>query len=51
MEVMKVLRCVPFSQDNPAVKPNSLESDLSLLVDAVVSAVEGRQLQPLLIER
>lgn len=42
---------VPFGQDNPAVKPNSVESDLSRLVDTVTEALEGRQLQPLLIER
>jgi dipicolinate synthase subunit B len=42
---------VPFGQDNPMVKPNSVESDLSRLVDTVVEALNGRQLQPLLIER
>jgi dipicolinate synthase subunit B len=42
---------VPFGQDNPMVKPNSVESDLSRLVDTVCEALEGRQLQPLLIER
>lgn len=42
---------VPLPQDNPAVKPNSLASDLSYLADAVVAALEGKQLQPLLIER
>lgn len=42
---------VPFGQDNPSVKPNSVESDLTRLVDTVCEALEGRQLQPLLIER
>jgi len=41
----------PFGQDNPFVKPNSLESDLSRLVDTVCEALGGRQLQPLLLER
>jgi dipicolinate synthase subunit B len=42
---------VPFGQDNPMVKPNSVEADLSRLVDTVVEALAGRQVQPLLIER
>jgi len=42
---------VPFGQDNPMVKPNSVAADLSRLVDTVVEALAGRQLQPLLIER
>lgn len=42
---------VPFGQDNPRIKPNSVESDLTRLVDTVCEALEGRQLQPLLIER
>lgn len=42
---------VPFGQDNPAVKPNSVASDLSRLTDAVVAALEGSQLQPILIGR
>lgn len=42
---------VPFGQDNPDVKPNSLDSDLTLLVPAIEAALSGRQLQPILIER
>ncbi len=42
---------VPFGQDNPSAKPNSVAADLSRLPDAVVAALEGRQLQPLLIGR
>lgn len=42
---------VPFGQDNPVEKPNSLDADLSLLVDTVVLALEGRQLQPVLVPR
>ncbi len=42
---------VPFGQDNPTVKPNSLDADLTRLVDTVVAALGGHQLQPLLIER
>lgn len=39
---------VPFYQDDPENKPNSLASDYSQLEDAVEAALEGRQLQPLL---
>lgn len=39
---------VPFGQDDPVKKPNSLQSDFSRLGEAVEAALEGRQLQPLL---
>jgi len=41
---------VPFSQDAPLAKPNSLVFHHELVVDALVAAFEGRQLQPLLLE-
>ena len=40
---------VPFGQDDPAVKPASLKADLNLLEDTVAAALEGRQLQPVLL--
>jgi dipicolinate synthase subunit B len=42
---------VPLGQDNPHGKPNSLDADLTLIPDAVVAALEGRQVQPLLVMR
>jgi len=42
---------VPFGQDNPEEKPTSCVADFSLLTDTVVAALEGRQLQPVLLER
>lgn len=42
---------VPFGQDNPKVKPNSLDADEGQLLPTVLAALEGRQLQPLLICR
>ena len=42
---------VPFGQDDPAGKPNSLVCDFSLLESALGSAVNGKQLQPILIRR
>ncbi len=40
---------VPFRQDDPLKKPCSLQADFSLLGPAVAAALEGRQLQPLLV--
>lgn len=42
---------VPFGQDNPHGKPNSLVAKMDLLKDACEAALDGMQLQPLLIER
>lgn len=42
---------VPFGQDAPDKKPNSLVARMDLLVETCEAALEGRQLQPLLIER
>ena len=39
---------VPFGQDAPEKKPNSLQADFSLLGETVEAALEGRQLQPIL---
>lgn len=40
---------VPFRQDDCEKKPNSLASDFSLIADAVDAALQGRQLQPILL--
>lgn len=40
---------VPFRQDDPMGKPASLVADLSRLGETVQAALEGRQLQPLLL--
>ncbi len=47
----KNIYLVPFGQDNPSVKPNSCESNFRLIPEAVEAALQGRQLQPLLIGR
>ena len=39
---------VPFGQDDPIHKPQSLKSDFSLIPDALESALRGRQMQPVL---
>lgn len=40
---------VPFGQDDPDKKPCSLMADFSLIGDTVRAALEGRQLQPVLL--
>ncbi|MFZ5592030.1 MAG: dipicolinate synthase subunit B [Bacillota bacterium] len=40
---------VPFGQDSPAGKPNSLKAKMDLLPDTVLLALQGRQIQPVLI--
>ena len=40
---------VPFGQDDPQGKPLSLKADLNRLPETVAAALEGRQLQPILL--
>jgi dipicolinate synthase subunit B len=48
---MKNIFFVPFGQDAPHVKMNSLVSLMRLIPDTCSAALEKRQLQPMLIER
>lgn len=41
--------CVPFRQDDPEGKPNSLVADMSRIPQAAQRALEGEQLQPVLL--
>ena len=45
----KYIYFVPFGQDDPVKKPTSLVADFSQVADAAQAALEGRQLQPLLL--
>lgn len=45
----KYIYVVPFRQDDPEGKPASLVADFSLVADAAQAALEGRQLQPVLL--
>ena len=45
----KYIYFVPFGQDDPEKKPTSLVADFSLVADAAQAALEGRQLQPILL--
>lgn len=40
---------VPFGQDDALNKPNSLVADMGLIPDTLLAALQGRQLQPLLL--
>ncbi|MBB6452870.1 dipicolinate synthase subunit B [Salirhabdus euzebyi] len=42
---------IPYGQDHPFKKPNSLVSDMDQLLETVESALERKQLQPVLIQR
>ena len=45
----KNLYFVPFRQDDPVGKPTSLVADFDLVAQTVAAALEGRQVQPLLL--
>ena len=45
----KYIYFVPFGQDDFEKKPTSLVADFSQVADAAAAALEGRQLQPLLL--
>ena len=47
----KYIYFVPFGQDDPEKKPTSLVADFSLVADTAQAALEGRQLQPLLLRK
>ncbi|MEO3945045.1 dipicolinate synthase subunit B [Gorillibacterium sp. CAU 1737] len=49
--ITKNVYFVPFGQDAPEVKPNSLVARMELIPEACEAALAGKQLQPLLIER
>lgn len=45
----KYIYFVPFGQDDPDKKPTSLVADFNRVADAAQAALEGRQLQPMLL--
>lgn len=42
---------VPYGQDAPFAKPNSLVARMDLIMETCEASMEGRQLQPMIIER
>ncbi|QDY82244.1 dipicolinate synthase subunit B [Paenibacillus polymyxa] len=49
--VAKNIFFVPFGQDNPVKKPNSLVAHMELIPEAAYEALQGRQIQPMIVER
>jgi dipicolinate synthase subunit B len=49
--VAKHIYFVPFGQDDPVQKPNSLVAAMPLLKATCEAALEGRQIQPVLIAK
>ncbi len=39
---------IPFGQDNPAKKPNSMIAHTNLLIPSLEAALSGRQYQPII---
>lgn len=46
---MKNIYFVPFRQDNPNEKANSLLFNMEQIVDTVCFALQGKQIQPILL--
>ncbi|GEN33647.1 MULTISPECIES: dipicolinate synthase subunit B [Aneurinibacillus] len=49
--VTKNIYMVPYGQDAPDKKPNSLVARMELIKETCEAALEGRQLQPMLVEK
>ena len=49
LAVRKNVYFVPFGQDDPFLKPTSLVADFAKLPEALKSALDGKQLQPILL--
>ncbi|GAB2563110.1 dipicolinate synthase subunit B [Gracilibacillus alcaliphilus] len=47
----KLMYFVPFGQDDPVKKPNSMVADMTLIPETVQLALEHKQIQPVIIER
>lgn len=56
MNLMKLMASkniyfVPFGQDDPFKKPNSLVAKMEHLRESIIHAIEGKQLQPVLVTK
>jgi len=49
--IAKYIYFVPFGQNSPFNKPNSLVARMDLILETCEAALQGRQLQPMLVER
>jgi len=48
--ITKNIYLVPFGQDNPAVKANSLVAHMDKIPDTILMAYAGKQIQPVLMD-
>ncbi|MFY9140991.1 MAG: dipicolinate synthase subunit B [Thermacetogeniaceae bacterium] len=46
----KNIYMVPFGQDKPLSKPNSLVAKVDKIIDTIIYALKGQQIQPVLVE-
>lgn len=46
---MKNIYFVPFRQDNPIEKTNSIISDIDQVLDTIICALQGKQIQPVIL--
>jgi dipicolinate synthase subunit B len=42
---------IPFGQDAPESKPKSMVARMTLIQETIEAAIEGKQLQPVIIEK
>jgi dipicolinate synthase subunit B len=49
--ITKNIYFVPYGQDAPGAKPNSLVARMDLVMETCEAALQGKQLQPMIIER
>ncbi|WP_192912994.1 dipicolinate synthase subunit B [Bacillus mesophilum] len=42
---------IPYGQDDPVNKPNSMVARMTLISETIEAALEGKQLQPVIVER
>lgn len=47
----KDIYMIPFGQDDPVKKPNSMVARMGMLSDTIIEAMSGKQLQPVIVER
>lgn len=47
--ITKNIYLVPFGQDNPIEKANSLVARMDRITDTIIQAMEGKQIQPVLL--
>lgn len=39
---------IPFNQDNPSIKQNSIVASMELIIETILEALKGKQIQPVL---